>query len=69
MSIRIHNFMGIVGWTLQKKLPKLSSESYLKLQFIRRRKSQKAYIDYFLSVCKISENILILVIILLFLQL
>lgn len=49
MSIRIHNFMGTIGWNLQKTFPKLSSESYLKLQFISRRKSQKAYIDYFME--------------------
>lgn len=47
MSIKIHNFMGRLGWELQKRVPMLSSESYLKLQFISRRKSQKAYIDYF----------------------
>ena len=49
MSIRIHNFMGTLGWNLQKIFPTLSSESYLKLQFVSRRKSQKAYIDYFMS--------------------
>jgi len=49
MSIRIHNFMGVIGWNLQKYLPGFSSESYLKLQFISRRKSQKEYIDYFMS--------------------
>ncbi|MDO4188920.1 MAG: SPASM domain-containing protein [Lachnospiraceae bacterium] len=49
MSIRIHNFGGIIGWNLKKYLPMLSSESYLKLQFVSRRKSQKRYIDMFLS--------------------
>lgn len=49
MSIKIHNFMGVIGWNLQKTFPKLSSESYLKLQFASRRKSQKAYIDYFME--------------------
>ena len=47
MSIRIHNFMGRLGWELQKRIPNLSADSYLKLQFISRRKSQKEYIDYF----------------------
>lgn len=49
MSIRIHNFGGVIGWNLKKYLPMLSSESYLKLQFVSRRKSQKKYIDMFLS--------------------
>ena len=45
MSIKIHNFMGKLGWELQKRIPNLSADSYLKLQFISRRKSQKEYID------------------------
>lgn len=49
MSIKIHNFMGTLGWNLQKMFPKLSSESYLKLQFISRGKSQKKYIEYFMN--------------------
>lgn len=47
MPIRIHNFGGVIGWNLQKIFPRLSSESYLKLQFISRRKSQKKYIEFF----------------------
>ena len=46
MSIRIHNFMGRLGWELQKRVPNLSSNSYLTLQFMSRRRSQKEYIDY-----------------------
>ena len=49
MSIKIHNFMGKLGWELQKRIPNLSADSYLKLQFISRRKSQKEYIDFFNS--------------------
>lgn len=49
MSIRIHNFMGRLGWNARKYLPMLSSQSYLKLQFVTRRKLQKKYIDYFMS--------------------
>ena len=49
MSIKIHNFMGRLGWELQKRIPNLSADSYLKLQFISRRKSQKEYIDFFNS--------------------
>ncbi len=49
MSIRIHNFMGRLGWNMRKYLPMISSQSYLKLQFITRRKLQKRYIEYFLG--------------------
>ena len=49
MSVRYHSFMGRFGWEMQKRLPGLSSGSYLKLQFITRRKSQQRYIDYFMS--------------------
>ena len=38
MPIRVHNFGGVVGWNAKKYLPRLSSESYLKLQFVSRRK-------------------------------
>ncbi|MCL2254655.1 MAG: radical SAM protein [Lachnospiraceae bacterium] len=47
MAIKVHNFGGVIGWHLQKILPRLSSGSYLKLQFAARRKSQQAYINYF----------------------
>ncbi|MCR4991223.1 MAG: SPASM domain-containing protein [Lachnospiraceae bacterium] len=49
MSVRYHNFGGIIGWNLQKLFPSLSANSYLKLQFISRRKLQKEYIDFFMS--------------------
>lgn len=49
MSIRIHNFGGVIGWNLKKYVPQLSSAGYLKLQFVSRRKSQKKYIDYFMK--------------------
>jgi len=49
MSVRIHNFMGRFGWNARKYFPMLSSQSYLKLQFITRRKLQRKYIDYFLN--------------------
>ncbi len=41
MPVRVHNFLG--------RFPRLSSESYLKLQFVTRRKLQKNYIDYFMG--------------------
>ena len=49
MSIRIHNFMGIFGWQMQKHFPMLSSNAYLKLQFFSRKKSQRQFIDFFNS--------------------
>ena len=49
MSVSYHNFGGIIGWDLQKWFPKLSSNSYLKLQLSSRNKLQKRYIDYFMS--------------------
>ncbi|MCD8241897.1 MAG: SPASM domain-containing protein [Lachnospiraceae bacterium] len=48
MPIRIHNFAGILGWNARKYFPRLASESYLKLQFVTRGKSQQKYIEYFL---------------------
>lgn len=47
MPVRFHNFGGRIGWEMQKRFPMLSSESYLKLQFLTRNKLQKQYIDYF----------------------
>lgn len=49
MSIRLHNFMGKFGWEMQKRFPMLSANMYLKLQFASRAKSQKNYINYFMS--------------------
>ena len=49
MSVRFHNFGGALGWNLQKRFPKLSSESYLKLQFLTRNKLQEQYINYFMN--------------------
>lgn len=49
MSVKYHNFGGVIGWNLQKYFPNLSSNSYLKLQRSTRNKLQQEYIDYFLS--------------------
>ncbi len=49
MSVKYHNFGGVIGWNLQKYFPTLSSNSYLKLQRSTRNKLQQEYIDYFLS--------------------
>lgn len=47
MSIRVHNFMGRLGWEMQKHFPMLSANAYLKLQMTAREKNQKAYIKMF----------------------
>ncbi len=49
MSVKYHNFGGIIGWNLQKLVPSLSANSYLKLQFATRRKLQQQYIEYFMN--------------------
>ncbi|MCQ2524253.1 MAG: radical SAM protein [Lachnospiraceae bacterium] len=49
MPVSYHNFGGVIGWNLQKVLPKLSAESYLVLQRKSRNKMQKEFIDYFLN--------------------
>lgn len=49
MSVKYHNFGGVIGWNLQKYFPMLSSDSYLKLQRSTRNKLQEQYINYFLS--------------------
>jgi MoaA/NifB/PqqE/SkfB family radical SAM enzyme len=41
--------MGKFGWFARKHFPMLASNAYLKLQFVTRSKSQKAYCDYFLN--------------------
>lgn len=49
MSVKYHNFGGVIGWNLQKLIPSLSANSYLKLQFATRRKLQQRYIDFFMK--------------------
>ena len=49
MAIRISSFLGKFGFWARVKFPALSSEAYLKLQFVTRRKMQKQYTEYFLS--------------------
>lgn len=49
MSVKYHNFGGVIGWNLQKLFPSLSSNSYLKLQFFMRRKLQQKYISFFMG--------------------
>ncbi len=49
MSVKIHNFAGIIGWNARKYLPRISSACYLKYQYWARRKASKAYIEYFMQ--------------------
>ncbi|MCI6553490.1 MAG: radical SAM protein [Lachnospiraceae bacterium] len=49
MPVRVHNFLGKFGWNARKYFPMLASSSYLKLQFVTRRKLQREYIEYFMS--------------------
>jgi hypothetical protein len=49
MPVKINNFLGKFGWNARKYLPNLASNAYLKLQFVTRSRSQKKYVDYFLS--------------------
>ena len=49
MSVKYHNFGGVIGWNLQKYFPMLASNAYLKLQRSSRNKLQKDYIDYFMK--------------------
>ncbi len=47
MSVRISTYGGKLGWMARKYLPSVASEAYLKLQYIKRRKVSKDYIEYF----------------------
>ena len=60
MPIRMVNFMGRFGWEMQKRFPKLSSESYLSLQFITRRKSQKEFIKYFMEKDEVPHPLIVI---------
>ena len=55
MSIKINNFMGRFGWNARKYFPGLAAWAYLKLQFRKRRKLQKAYCDYFLGAPEVPK--------------
>lgn len=59
MPIRMVNFMGRFGWEMQKRFPKLSSEGYLSMQFITRRKSQKEFIKYFLEKDEVPQPLIV----------
>lgn len=59
MPIRMVNFMGRFGWEMQKRFPKLSSEGYLSMQFITRRKSQKEFIKYFMEKDEVPQPLIV----------
>lgn len=59
MPIRMVNFMGRFGWEMQKRFPKLSSEGYLSLQFVTRRKSQKEFIKYFMEKDQVPHPLIV----------
>ncbi len=59
MPIRMVNFMGRFGWEMQKRFPKLSSEGYLSMQFITRRKSQKEFIKYFMEKDTVPQPLIV----------
>ena len=49
MSIKINNFMGSFGWNMRKYFPMLASNAYLKLQFMKRGRTQMIYTDWFIK--------------------
>lgn len=59
MPIRTVNFLGSFGWNMQKHFPKLSSQGYLSMQFITRRKSQKEFIRYFMENEKVPQPLIV----------
>lgn len=59
MPIRMVNFLGGFGWNMQKHFPKLSSQGYLSMQFITRRKSQKDFIKYFLEKDEVPHPLIV----------
>lgn len=59
MPIRSVNFLGRLGWEMQKKFPKFSADGYLSLQFLKRRKSQQEFIKYFLSQNEVPKPLIV----------
>ena len=49
MSIVINSFLGKFGFWARQRFPLLSSNAYLKLQFVTRHKQQDAYTKMFLE--------------------
>lgn len=59
MAVRVHNFLGKLGWNARKYFPTLASESYLKLQFVTRRKLQKKYIEHFMNGTEVPHPLVV----------
>lgn len=59
MPIRMVNFLGRFGWNMQKRFPKLSSDGYLSLQFLTRRKAQKDFIKYFVEKDQVPHPLIV----------
>lgn len=51
MSVTVSTYAGKIGWYARKYLPIVASGSYLKLQYLKRRKASQEYIEYFCG-CK-----------------
>lgn len=51
MSVTVSTYAGKIGWYARKYLPIAASGSYLKLQYLKRRKASQEYIEYFCG-CK-----------------
>ncbi len=49
MPIKVSCFGGSLGWELKKCFPRLASETYIKSNFLLRRKHSQRYIDWFLG--------------------
>lgn len=55
MSIVINSFLGKFGFWARQRFPLLSSNAYLKLQFVTRHKQQDAYTKMFLAAADRGE--------------
>lgn len=61
MSVSISTYAGRLGWMARKYFPFLSSNAYLKLQYVKRRKISQEYIDYFCDSKKKPQPLNILI--------
>lgn len=59
MSIKMVNFLGRFGWEMQKRFPNLSSQGYLSMQFLTRRKSQQDFIRYFMEKDEVPQPLIV----------
>ncbi|MBO6132878.1 MAG: SPASM domain-containing protein [Lachnospiraceae bacterium] len=49
MSIKIVNYAGRFGWDMRKYFPRFAAWAYLTMQFLKRDKEQREFIDLFLE--------------------